>query len=192
MKKHLFHFIALLFLMSSCLEEPEIYLLLPEEDAIIIPYKVGDQMLMVNQDGDTIHFIVTYDETEVYGGSGYDDFIFADDTKFDPEPGPWCYGRRVQLRSYADGIRMVFIALPNQTLYFDIWSHDVWSQVRRSIECHLRGETQDFTIGDITYENVYYRQEANPLTGDLIQWYYSKENGLLAIKYKDLSLTRIP
>lgn len=26
-------------------------------DAVAIPYKVGDQMRMVNQDGDTIHFI---------------------------------------------------------------------------------------------------------------------------------------
>lgn len=189
MKRQLFYCLALLFLMNSCMEEPNIYLLLPDEDAAAIPYKLGDQMQMVNQDGDTIHFIVTYDELETCG-SEYD-YIFVDDTKFDPpEPGPWCYGRRVQLRSYADGIRIAFLVMPNKAFEFFLDS-----QIHLSIYCQLNGETQDFTVGETTYENVYFRQESNPNTANPnanYQWYYSEEVGLIAVKYKDQSLTLLP
>ena len=84
--------VVLVLLMSSCLEEPGIYRLLPDEDAAAIPYRVGDQLSMINQDGDTINFIVTYDETEVY--DGYDDWDYSDDTKTSIEPLPWCYGEQ--------------------------------------------------------------------------------------------------
>ena len=180
MKRLLIYCFFILFFMNSCLEEPDIYLLLPEEDAAAIPYKVGDELSMVNQDGDTIRFIVTYDEMEVY--NGYDGWLYADDTKFDFEPGPWCYCRRVQLRSYASNIRLAFSVLPQKAFDFQ-W--DSWG-----FGCHLNGETQTFTIDDVSYDHVYFRQELNNETGDPIyQWYYSETDGLLCVKHNGNSLT---
>ena len=184
MKRLLIYCFSILFLMSSCLEEPDIYRLLPDEDAAVIPYKVGDEVSMLNQDGDTIRFIVTYDEREIY--DSYDGWPFADDTKFDYEPGPWCYCRRVQLRSYASNIRLAFIALPYKA--FDFRWEDLWG-----FRCHLNGETTTFTINDVSYDHVYFRQELNEETGDPIyQWYFNETDGLLCVKYSENSLTILP
>ena len=184
MKRLLIYCFSILFLMSSCLEEPDIYRLLPVEDAAVIPYKVGDEVSMLNQDGDTIRFIVTYDEREIY--DSYDGWPFADDTKFDYEPGPWCYCRRVQLRSYASNIRLAFIALPYKA--FDFRWEDLWG-----FRCHLNGETTTFTINDVSYDHVYFRQELNEETGDPIyQWYFNETDGLLCVKYSENSLTILP
>lgn len=174
--------VVLVLLMSSCLEEPGIYRLLPDEDAAAIPYRVGDQLSMINQDGDTINFIVTYDETEVY--DGYDDWDYSDDTKTSIEPLPWCYGRTVQLRSYADNVRLAFIVLLDKRFVFR-W--DNWG-----LPCMLDGETQTISVNGATYENVFVRQEYNAETGEpLYQWYYCESVGLIAVRRGDLSLTLV-
>ena len=61
MKRHLIYCIALAALMASCVKEPTIYLRLPDKDAAAIPYQLGQTHNFINQDGDTLTFIVTHD-----------------------------------------------------------------------------------------------------------------------------------
>ena len=185
MKRPLILCLALVATMASCLKEPNIYRLLPAEDAAAIPYTLGDSIAMLNQDGDTIHFVVTYDTTDLY--ADYDAWEFVGDYKFDFEPGPWCYARTVQLQSGSDSTRtrMEFSVLPEKAFDFQ-W--DSWR-----FNSQLTGETQTLTLDNTTYEHVYLRQKVDTETGEPIyQWYYSEEAGLILVKYNGKSLMRIP
>lgn len=61
MKKYLFICIALVAVMVSCVKEPTICRRLTPEEAAVIPYRMGEKVNMINQDGDTLCFIVVND-----------------------------------------------------------------------------------------------------------------------------------
>lgn len=189
MKKLLIICIALVALISSCMHEPDIYLLLPEEDAAAIPYKLGDFVSMVNQDGDTLLFVVIEDTTDVY--HDIEGWMFADDdTKTDIiiNPYPWCYGRTVRLHDFVHSVELEFTVLPEKLFIFN--GNNTYTEL---IDCQLTGETQALTINDVTYEHVYSQQKYNSYSDEpYFQWYYSEEVGLIVVKYRDKSLTLLP
>ena len=186
MKKHLIICLALVALMTSCLKEPTIYLRLPEEDAAAIPYQKGQMLHFVNQDGDTLLYIVTYDETKPFSEDYWD---YADDAKTSIIQQPYCYARSVQLHCYTDSIgsRMLFTVIPGKYLYYS-WNREMWLT-----HIDLNESTETITIGDVTYNDVHVSQDYNTQTGELYHsWYYSEEFGLLAVKNKHHSLTLVP
>ena len=73
MKKHLIFSIAFVALMTSCVKEPTILRRLPAEDAAAIPYQKGQTVDFVNENGDTLTFTVTYDETKPFS----EDFVLC-------------------------------------------------------------------------------------------------------------------
>ena len=185
MKKQLLYCIILVALLASCAKEPIIYRLLPAEDAAAIPYHLGDTVKMSNENNDTITFLVTYDTIEPLSEDDAQ-YYYADDSKMTYIPGPYCYGRAVQLRSYANNTRMRLVVLPEKQFYFR-WDYSF------HISCQLNGETETININNVIYENVYLRQEYDSETGDVLsQWYYNEEVGLIAVKYNGRSLVRIP
>ena len=52
----------MLLLMSSCVKHADIYLKLSEEDAAAIPYREGQTVKFLDQNGDTVTYEVTRDE----------------------------------------------------------------------------------------------------------------------------------
>lgn len=184
MRKQLLYCIVLVAVLASCTKEPTIYRLLPAEDAAAIPYHLGDTVKMSNENNDTVIFLVTYDSIEPIMEEYIWSYVY--DSKTSVVPSPYCYGRIVQLRSYADNTRMKFVVMPEKRFYY-LWDHSL------DISCQLNGETETVNINNITYENVYLRQECDATTGDVLsQWYYNEEVGLIAVKNKDHSLVRIP
>ena len=186
MKKPLLFCITLVALMSSCVEEPTIYLRLPEEDAASIPYQMDDTIKMCNQDGDTLSFIVTYDETKPFSEDYWD---YADDSKMQIIQQPWCYARTVQLRCFSerDDTRMMFTVIPDKYLYFR-WNHEMGLPY-----ISLNETTETVEVNGVTYENVHVDSYYDPQTGDLYHlWYYSEEVGLIAVKNQEHSLMLIP
>ena len=174
MKKPLLFCIALVALLASCVEEPTIYLRLPDEDAASIPYQMDDTIKMCNQDGDTLSFIVTYDETKPFSEDYWD---YPNDAKMQIIQQPWCYARTVQLRCFSErnDTRMMFTVIPDKYLYFR-WNHEM------ELNIHLKGTTETVEVNGVTYEN-----------GEMYHlWYYNEEVGLIAVKNKNHSLVRIP
>ena len=178
MKRHLIYCIALVALMASCVKEPTIYLRLPDEDAVAIPYQKGQMLNFVNQNGDTLLYIVTYDETKPFSEDYWD---YSDDSKTSIIQQPWCYARTVQLRCYSDSTntRMMFTVIPNKYLYF-LWNHEM---ILPYINLKETTET----------DNVHVSQYYDPQTGELRHlWYYSEEVGLIAVKNERHSLMLVP
>lgn len=187
MKKHLIICIALMALMSSCLQEPDIYRLLPDEDAAAIPYQKGDKVSFLNQDGDTISFVVAHDTLVVY--DYYDYYpLFEKDAKTSVYQAPYCYSRTVELRSLADNTSLEFTVTLDKRFAFS-W-RESGSYFQWYFNCQLTGETQTVTINGTTYDNVFLCQEYDIHTGEpFYQWYYSEDVGLISVKYGDRSLT---
>ena len=186
MKKPLLFCIALVALMASCVEEPTIYLRLPDEDAASIPFQMDDTIKMCNQDGDTLSFIVTYDETKPFSEDYWD---YADDSKMQIIQQPWCYARTVLLHCNSDitDSRLMFTVIPDKYLYFE------WNYELAIAEINLNGATETVEVNGVTYENVHVDSYYDPQTGDLYHlWYYSEEVGLIAVKNQEHSLMLIP
>ena len=185
MKKQLLFCIAIVALMASCVKQPTIYRLLPDEDAAAIPYQIGQKLNFVNQDGDTLTYIVTHDTivpfSEDYWG-------YLDEAKMSIIRQPYCYARSVQLRCDTNGSRMLFTVIPGKYLYFQ-WN---WEMGIPYIDLN-NGATETVTVGDVTYNNVYVSQYYDSQTGELNHlWYYNEEVGLIVVKNKDHSLTLVP
>ena len=184
MKKHLIFCIAIVALMASCVKQPTIYRLLPDEDAAAIPYQMGQKLNFVNQDGDTLTYIVTHDTlvpfSEDYWGYAYDY------SKMSIIRQPYCYARTVQLNCQTDGSLMLFTVVPGKYLYF--------RNYEQAIPYYdLNNETETVTVGDVTYDNVHVSQYYDSQTGELNHlWYYNEEVGLIVVKNKDHSLTLVP
>lgn len=186
MKRHLIYCIALVALMASCVKEPTIYLRLPDEDAAAIPYQTGQMLNFIDQDGDTLLYIVTYDETKPFSE---DNWAYPNDLKTSITQQPWCYARTVQLRCYTDSTntRMMFTVIPEKYLYFR-WNHEMSLP-----HLDLNGATETVEVNGVTYENVHVSQYYDMQNGEVYHlWYYSEEVGLIAVKNKEHSLTLVP
>ena len=60
-----------LMMMCSCVKHPDIYIKLSKEEAAAIPYQLGQTVSFLDQNGDTLGFQVTRDETYPYNGELY-------------------------------------------------------------------------------------------------------------------------
>jgi len=186
MKRHLIYCIVLVALMASCVKEPTIYLRLPDEDAAAIPYQTGQMLNFIDQDGDTLLYIVTYDETKPFSE---DYWAYPNDSKTSITQQPWCYARTVQLRCYTDSTntRMMFTVIPEKYLYF------YWNYEMSLPHLDLNGATETVEVNGVTYENVHVNQYYDTQNGEVYHlWYYSEEVGLIAVKNREHSLTLIP
>ena len=186
MKRHLIFCIALVALMASCVPEPDIYLRLPAEDAAAIPYQKGQMLNFVNENGDTLTFTVTYDETKPFSE---DYWGYPNDAKTSIIRQPWCYARTVLLTHFTDttDIRLMFTVIPEKYLYFE------WNYELSIADTDLNGATETVEVNGVTYENVHVSQCYNVQSGELEHlWYYSEEIGLIAVKTKEHSLTLLP
>ena len=187
MKRHWLLCIALMTLMASCVQEPTIYRLLPDEDAAAIPYQMEQKLSFVNQDGDTLTYTVTHDETKPFSEDYWD---YPNDSKMSIIRQPYCYARTVQLSCITDSTssRLLFTVIPGRFLYFR-WN---WELELPSIDL-INGATDTVTIGDVTYNDIHVSTFYDTHNVDLYHlWYYSEEVGLVAVKNNDHSLTRIP
>ena len=186
MKKHLIYYIVLMALIASCVEEPTIYRLLPNEDAAAIPYQTGQMLNFIDQNGDTLFYSVTYDETNPFSEDYWD---YPNDAKMQIIQQPWCYARTVLLRCDSDSTyeKVMFTVIPEKYLYFR-WNHEMSLP-----HLDLNGATETVEVNGVNYENVHVSQYYDTENGEIYHlWYYNEEVGLIAVKNKDHSLVRIP
>ena len=104
----------MLLLMSSCVKHADIYLKLSEEDAAAIPYREGQAVKFLNQDGDTVTYEVTRDEIYPYNGEQYINAIHGGDVMHPAPHSTECYARTVilyeQLMNYSiDTLKQMII-----------------------------------------------------------------------------------
>ena len=200
MKRHLIYCIALVAVMTSCVKEPQIYRRLTTEEAAIVPYRMGESIRMLNQDGDTLCFTVVSDTTVL----SYDYFenFYNPDAKMKYEPQPYFYMREVVLQSQPEDScllhcrvapdRVVTISYEEiriNTSYIEnpyTYWYTVFGRILSLNDLH----TTTFTLGDTTYENVYVDEGSNNSLS--WTWYYSEQYGLLAAKHGEHSLMLIP
>lgn len=172
----------MLLMMSSCVQYPDIFLLLSDEDAAAIPYQMDQKVSFVNQNGDTLTYQVIYDETYPYDTDRY----FSYTSKMQPRQDYFCFARTVILECEKTGEHMGFTIRPQKELSF-YYGNEV------DLSGSLLQATDSYTIDGINYGQVYQQILYSQHTGELIyNWYYNEEYGLLYIKYYDQSLTRIP
>ena len=185
MKRHLIYCIALVAVMASCVPEPTILRRLPAEDAAAIPYQKGQMLDFVNENGDTLTFTVTYDETEPFSE---DYWGYPNDAKMSITRQPWCYARTVLLHCYSDTTdsRLMFTVIPEKYFYFE------WNYELTIADIDLIGATETITVDSVTYENVHVDSYTNPTGEYFHRWYYSEEVGLIAVKNQKHSLTLVP
>ena len=187
MKRQLIFCIALVALMTSCVKEPRILRLLPAEDAAAIPYYTGQTVNFMDENGDTLTFNVTYDETKPFSEDCWGDY--ADDSRLSIIRQPWCYARTVVLRRDADSSihELLFTIIPDKYLYFR------WNYEMSLPYLNLNDTTETVEMNGVTYENVHVSQYYDPANGELYHlWYYNEEAGLIAAKNREHSLILIP
>lgn len=200
MKKHLIFCIALVTAMISCVEEPQIYRLLTDEEAAAVPYRMGESIKMLDQDGDTLCFTVVEDTTFVT--HDFHGYYVLPNAKLHFKPQPYFYLREVVLQSRAeDSCRLRCGVAPGKVVSISYEMYDKFSGYNgndyywRIILSNVLplGElpTTTFNLGDAHYENVY-KNEIDSQTGATSVCYYSEQFGLLTIKDGGNSLTLIP
>ncbi|MBR3699253.1 MAG: hypothetical protein IKM85_07000 [Bacteroidales bacterium] len=91
--KKVIYFCTMLFMMGSCVQYPDIFMLLSNEDAAAIPYQMDQKVSFVNQNGDTLAYQVVYDETYPYDADRY----YSYESKMQPRQDYFCYARTVIL-----------------------------------------------------------------------------------------------
>lgn len=183
MKKILI-FCMTLLVMSACVEEPDIYKLLPAEEAALIPYQMGQTVSFLDQNGDTLAYTVVLDETHLFDGEYYNPYGY-EKMKFIPKD--YCYARSVNLECEQTGAKFSFMIVPGTEL-FVFWDRDLL------IDCVLAyNPAETVTIGGTTYNQVHSGILYSSQTGELLyEWHYNAEYGLIAAKYGGRSLTMIP
>ena len=187
MKKHLIFCIALVALMASCVKEPSILRRLTAEDAAAIPYHTGQTVNFMDENGDTLAFIVTYDETKLFSEDYWE---YPYDSKMSITRQPWCYARTVVLRLDSDSIihELIFTVIPDKYLYFN-WNIEMGIGLPY---IDLKGETETVEVNGVTYENVHVNSYHHPNFDELDHlWYYSEEVGLIVVKNVEHSLTLV-
>ena len=185
MKKHLIFCIALVALMTSCVKEPTILCRLTAEDAAAIPYHTGQSVNFMDENGDTLTFNVTYDETKPFSEDYWE---YPYDAKMSIIRQPWCYARTVGLTCHADNTShdLIFTVIPDKYLYFN-WNIEMGFGLPY---IDLKGETETVEVNGVTYENVHVSQYYDPENDELYHlWYYNEEIGLIAVKNQEHSLT---
>ncbi len=202
MNKHLIFCIALVALMTACVEEPMIYRLLTDEEAATVPYHIGESIKMLDQDGDTLCLTVVRDTT--YLSYDYYSFQYAPNAKMSIEPRPYFYKREVVLRgSPEDSCLLRCNVAPEKVVSISYEKYALSNNYNgdylccRTILNHtLRlGElpASTLSLGEVDYENVYvakgeYKSDTATIS---YAWHYSEAYGLLSVKEGNKSLMRI-
>ena len=201
MKRHLIFCIALVAVMASCVKEPQIYRRLTEEEAAIVPYQMGQTIRMLNQVGDTLSFTMVHDTT--YVAYNYDDSRYHPYGKMSIEPRPYFYAREVVLQSPPeDSCLLRCIVAPEKVVtvtyeklcLFQDRDFYYWHTILGRTLPLGELPTKSITIGDTTFDNVYYDEGSSTWNdgGSSWAWYYSEQYGLLSAKYGGNTLTLLP
>jgi len=187
--KKIILFCATLLMMSACVKHADIYMLLSNEDAAAIPYKMGQTVKFLDQNGDTITYQVTRDETYPYNGEQYINALNGGDVMHPAHHSIECYARTVNLtheQSFAN--RLCFTVRPEKEFSFCFGSG--MNALDMDMSLLTNGPC---TVNGINYEGVHHEILYSQFTGELIyDWYYNEEFGLLYFQKGDFSLTRIP
>lgn len=177
--KKVIYFCTMLLMMGSCVQYPDIFLRLSDEDAAAIPYQMDQKVSFVNQDGDTLTYQVVYDETYPYDADRYYSF----ESKMQPRQDYFCYARTVILECAETGERLGFTVCPQKEL-------SVYYGNEIDMNGSLLQAADSYTLDGIEYEHVLQQILYSQYTGELIyNWYYNEEFGLIYFKYYDQSLT---
>ena len=200
MKKQLLFCLALVAAMTSCVKEPQIYRRLNPDEAAVIPYRMGETIRMLDQDGDTLCFTVVHDTT------------YVSNDRYNPsynpsgkmiEPRPYFYAREVVLQSppedscllrcFVAPEKVVTVTYEELRLYQDRDFYYWHTLLGRTLPLNDLATTT-VTIGETTYEDVHVDQGSYMADTTMISyaWYYSEQQGLIAAKHGDYSLTLIP
>lgn len=212
MKKRLIICLALVAVMVSCVKEPKIYRRLSPDEAAIVPYRMGDSIRMLNQNGDTLCFAVVRDTTYLasYFDEDYEDFYYFYSGKKIPDR-PYYYMRNVVLNGCFNdscNCRFRFRVIPGMKVIINYEEFipggtdyqgnpcNFWNIVwERSLSLDDL-PTMNFTINGTTYQDVYYTEWTNADDTSSWAYYYSKQYGLIAVKLNDnalhYSLTLLP
>ena len=178
----------MLLLMSSCVKHADIYLKLSEEDAAAIPYREGQTVKFLNQDGDTVTYEVTRDEIYPYNGEQYINAIHGGDVMHPAPHSTECYARTVILYEQSYANHMCFTVKPGKEFSF----YFISNEGELNLDMYLPS-VSSCTINGIDYEHVYHEILYSHFTGELLyDWYYNEEFGLLYFEKGNFSLTRIP
>ena len=169
----------MLLLMSSCVKHANIYLKLSEEDAAAIPYREGQTVKFLNQDGDTVTYEVTRDEIYPYNGEQYINAIHGGDVMHPAPHSTECYARTVILYEQSYANHMCFTVKPGKEFSF----YFISNEGELNLDMYLPS-VSSYTINGIDYEHVHHEL--------LYDWYYNEEFGLLSFTKGDFSITRIP
>ena len=194
MKKHLLICIALVAVMVSCVKEPTICRRLTPEEAAVIPYHMGEKVNMINQDGDTLCFIVVNDTINtVYG---YTENFYRPQNKVIIPSNPMFYMREVVLLETNNTCLLRCKAGYDKVvdLSFEIRPEIYWENAMGSTLSLNQLPTKTVTVGGMTYENVYFDEQTIETASEIIfnACYYNEEYGLIALKHGDMSIQRIP
>ena len=211
MKRHLILCIALVAVMASCVKEPQIYRKLTADEAAAIPYRMGESIRMIDQDNDTICFTVVNDTMRI-AYDYFDDYYYFPEAKMSIEPRPYYYVREVVLQGQPEDScllrcrvapeKVVTVSYEQLRLFQEYEELRLY-QDRDFYYWHtLLGRTLPLndlatttvTIGETTYEDVHVDQGSYMADTTMVSyaWYYSEQQGLIAAKHGDYSLTLIP
>ena len=178
----------MLLLMSSCVKHADIYLKLSEEDAAAIPYREGQTVKFLNQDGDTVTYEVTRDEIYPYNGEQYINAIHGGDVMHPAPHSTECYARTVILYEQSYTNHMCFTVKPGKEFSF----YFISNEGELNLDMYLPS-VSSCTINGIDYEHVHHEILYSHFTGELLyDWYYNEEFGLFYFEKGNFSLTRIP
>lgn len=180
--KKVIYFCTMLLMMGSCVQYPDIFMRLSDEDAAAIPYQIDQKVTFVNQNGDTLAYQVVYDETYPYDADRY----YSYESKMQPRQDYFCYARTVILECAETGERLGFTVCPQKEL-------SVYYGNEIDMNGSLLQAADSYTLDGIEYEHVLQQILYSQYTGELIyNWYYNEEYGLIYFKYYDQSLKRVP
>ena len=165
----------MLLLMSSCVKHADIYLKLSEEDAAAIPYREGQTVKFLNQDGDTVTYEVTRDEIYPYNGEQYINAIHGGDVMHPAPHSTECYARTVILYEQSYANHMCFTVKPGKEFSF----YFISNEGELNLDMYLPS-VSSYTINGIDYEHVHHEILYSQYTGELLyDWYYNEEKNTI-------------
>ena len=177
-----------LLMMSSCVKHAQVYLLLSEEEAAAIPYQMGQTVKFLNQNGDTVTYEVTREDTYPYNYEQYINAIHGGDVMHPAPHSTECYARTVILYEQSYANHMCFTVKPGKEFSF----YFISNEGELNLDMYLPS-VSSYAINGIEYEGVHHEILYSQYTGELLyDWYYNEEFGLLYFEKGSFSLTRIP